>query len=230
LEETWSQLRGRGSNRGRERLLLETFHALGTAGANIRQNAVGSLAVFLTIAITIFLSGAFLLTVQPVISFILEDAQQIPLRITLAEGVERGAATELQVELSAFEDISEVHFVSGEEALENLQQRLGEDHPLFQEEFAGVGEVSSVELSGKENEGLRLLPDRLLVLASPQSDKEALQNELREHLGGDPRVEGVALQSQVAQQLFHLARLFSRIGVFSLISLVVDGLRYIVPQ
>ncbi|MCI5065676.1 permease-like cell division protein FtsX [bacterium] len=224
LEDAWSHLRsGDGSRNDREGLVFEVLYAFGAAGKNIRQSAVGSLAVFLTIAITIFLSGAFLLTVQPVVSFILEDAQQIPLRITLTDGVKRGSVAELQAELSTFEEISEVQFVRGEEALQHLQRRLGRDHPLFQERFAGIGSEGSKSLSGEEQDPSQLLPDRLLVFASSESDKEVLREELRDLLGGDPRVAGITLQSQVAEQLFHLARLFSRIGVFSLISLVIGA-------
>ncbi|MCP3775019.1 permease-like cell division protein FtsX [Paenibacillus sp. MZ04-78.2] len=134
-------------------------------GKNVVRNGWMSFASISAIAISLFILGVFLLLTLNVNYLTQQIEQQVEIRVYLEVKTPQDQVTSLQNEISAISNVSKVKFVSKEEGLEFLREKLGdgkqllegfegENNPLNDSFTVEVTEPHEVATVAKQIEGL----------------------------------------------------------------------------
>lgn len=111
---------------------------VGEALTGIRRNGLMSVVSSTTVAVSLFVLAVFLLVGLNVdhMARVIESGLEV--RLYLAEDLEPVDVEVLKIQVAALDGVTDVTYVSAEEALETLRQQLGEDAELLE----GVEEMN----------------------------------------------------------------------------------------
>jgi len=183
----------------------------------IHRNIVGTLAIILLTALAVFLCGTLLLATKPLAEILFAEDLRIPIKVYLAPSESEESSREIVGRLLAdFPEVERVEFVSGTEALNNLRDKLGGDHPLFEGLDPLQKTKNAVQPKGGDpqvdREEFHPLPSRFLVTVRTGYSKVEVFEKIQEEFLSVREVEKVRYQSEIVQQLQRLSSLLSRIG------------------
>jgi len=178
---------------------------------------VGTLAIILLTALAVFLCGTLLLATKPLAEILFAEDLRIPIKVYLAPSESEETSREIVGRLLAdFPEVERVEFVSGTEALNNLRDKLGGDHPLFEGLDPLQKTKNAVQPKGGDpqvdREEFHPLPSRFLVTVRTGYSKVEVFEKIQEEFLSVREVEKVRYQSEIVQQLQRLSSLLSRIG------------------
>lgn len=94
---------------------------------SIWRNGWMSFASISAIAISLFILGAFLAVAMNINKLTQDIENEVEIRVYLDVSVDRNQVPELQNEIGGIDGVKKIEFVSKEEGLEFLKQRLGEE-------------------------------------------------------------------------------------------------------
>ncbi|NMA14243.1 MAG: ABC transporter permease [Clostridia bacterium] len=148
---------------------------------SLKRNGWMSLASILTVAVSLFICGVFWLLVMNVnfLAYSIESEVEIKAYFHMDTSPEQ--MEKLQQDISAFAGVSEVTFVSRDEALEILRKQFGEEHDL----------VAALD-------GENPLPDSLTIKTHTAEDVIPVA----ERLNGVSEFEKVRYGQGVVEKLF----------------------------
>ncbi len=111
---------------------------LGEALVSVRRNALMSLASTTTVAVSLFILAVFLLAAVNVDHMVKTIEGELEVRLYLSAGLDEAALEDLRALVEALEGVTEVIYVSKEEALATLRQQLGPRADLLE----GIDEMN----------------------------------------------------------------------------------------
>lgn len=165
---------------------------LGQAALGLRRNGLMSVAAVLTVAIALFIFGAFLLLVLNANYIALFLESNVEIAAYLEVDAPRSEAQRLVEQVRELAGVAEVKLVTKEEGLAQLSRQFGAEHDLL----AALG-------------GTNPLPDYLRVKAtSPEAVEPVAQT-----LARLPRVEKVDYGKNVVERLFQVLYWVRWLGV-----------------
>jgi len=180
---------------------------ISTMGRHIREGAKSvvrngwmSFASISSIAISLFILGAFLLLALNVDKLVGEAESQVEIQVFLDVGLTEAQVRQIQNEIASLPEVSQIRFVSKEEGLEMVKERFGK-------EFADV-------LAGFEGDD-NPLPDSLVVkVYEPQQVGDAAR-EIRERFEGrDPQpILDVEYGEGTVETLFRITNAVRTVGL-----------------
>lgn len=106
-------------------------------GKNVVRNGWMSFASISSIAISLFILGVFLLLTLNVNYLAQQIEQQVEIRVYLEVNTSKDMITQLQNEIGSIPQVAKVQFVSKEEGLKFLREKLGESGKQLLEGFDG---------------------------------------------------------------------------------------------
>ncbi len=113
--------------------------AVGEALKSLRRNGLMSAASVATVAVSLFILSVFLLAALNLDNLARTIESQLEVRLYLAEGLDDAALEDLRSRLLALSGVTEVLFVSKEQALNDLKEQLGDRYSHLLE---GVEEMN----------------------------------------------------------------------------------------
>ncbi len=111
---------------------------VGEALTGIRRNALMSVASSTTVAVSLFILAVFLLVAVNIDNLARTIESGLEIRLYLNDGLSPAEVDDLRAKVAALEGVTEVTFVSKEEALQTLREQLGPDSDLLE----GVDEMN----------------------------------------------------------------------------------------
>ncbi|MHB1418215.1 MAG: permease-like cell division protein FtsX [Bacillota bacterium] len=97
----------------------------------IKRNALMSIACIVTMAISLFILGAFLLLILNASAVMTSVESEVEIVAFLHPDVSEQVISEVGQELTSFQGVAQVTLVTKEQALDELSQRFGENHDLL---------------------------------------------------------------------------------------------------
>ncbi|MHB1127720.1 MAG: permease-like cell division protein FtsX [Bacillota bacterium] len=97
----------------------------------IKRNALMSMACILTVAISLFIFGAFLLLILNASAVVTSVESEVEIVAFLKPDVSEQVISEVGELLTSFPGVAQATLVTKEQALEELNQRFGESHDLL---------------------------------------------------------------------------------------------------
>jgi len=182
---------------------------VGEALTNVRRNGLMSLASAATVAISLFILSIFLLMAVNVDNLVHTIESQIEVRLYLEDGLDEAAIASLQKQVEAHQGVTEVIYVSKEDALATLREQLGEENADLLE---GVDEMDP-------------LRDSLRVFTDGPAWVETVSRSLSELDG----VVDVSYAPEIVQRLLKLAGAV-RIGGIGLVVLMVFATLFVISN
>jgi cell division transport system permease protein len=104
---------------------------------NIIRNGWMSFASISSISISLFILGVFLILSLNVNSFADQIESQVEIRVFLALDLPKEQSTAIENEIRKLPDVSKVTFVSKEDGMKLLREKLGEDNKALLDGFDG---------------------------------------------------------------------------------------------
>lgn len=173
------------------------------AFASIKRNSLMSIASISTVAVSLLILGIFTLVIVNMnnIANVLES--QVQITAYIKDGVEQKEMDALGEELKAMEGVTQVTFVSKEEALSRFSQRLGESKELLD----GIGEENP-------------LPNSYEVqVSTPEQVNSVVQK-----VNTFSIVEESTFGKEVIEHLFSLTKVIRIGGVILIVFLAIAAL------
>jgi len=118
--------------------------AVAEALKSLRRNGLMSAASVATVAVSLFILSVFLLAALNLDNLARTIESQLEVRLYLAEGLDEAALEDLRSQLLALPGVTEVLFVSKEQALNDLKEQLGDRYSHLLE---GVEEMNPLRHS-----------------------------------------------------------------------------------
>ena len=101
------------------RFFVEAFQSL-------RRNLAMTIASIVTIALTLFVCGVFAIIVLNIDHFAGEIESSVEVQVFIEEGLDEAGRATLEDEISSMSGVASVSFVSKDEALASMAERLGD--------------------------------------------------------------------------------------------------------
>lgn len=181
---------------------------VGEALTGIKRNALMSLASSTTVAVSLFVLAIFLLVAVNVDNLARTIESGLEVRLYLSDGLDQAAVDDLRTKVAALDGVTEVTFVSKEEALATLRQQLGPDSDLLE----GVDEMNPLR------DSLRVFTKGPAWVDTVAASATTL-----------PGVEDVGYTHELAQRLLRLVTAL-RTGGLVLILLMVLATLFIISN
>lgn len=170
---------------------------------SIKRNRLMSIASISTVAISLLILGLFTLVIVNMnnIADVLES--QVQITAYIKEGVEQKEIDALGQEIKAIDGVTQINFVSKEEALSRFYQRLGESRDLLD----GIGDENP-------------LPSSYEVQVSTPEQVRAVVEKINTF----PIIEEATYGKEVIEHLFSLTKMIRIGGVILIVFLVIATL------
>ncbi len=187
--------------------LRTTGYFFKQAGISLWRNFWMSLAAVASVAISMFLLGAFLLLVFNVNYFASSLQSNVEIAVFLQVDTPRQEAYQVRDQVKAMPGVTEVTLVPKEEGLKQLSQQFG-------------GQEELLEATG----GVNPLPDYLRIRVA---DPETI-HEVARAIAGLPGVEKVNYGQEVVERLFAVVRWLRWLGAGIILFLGLGALFLII--
>lgn len=166
------------------------------AARSFRKNLVMSTAAVSTIALTLLILGGFVVLVLNVNNWAKSFESKVEITVFLKDTAAPGDIQNLQIEIVSWPEVSDVMFVSKEQALEKLKQDL-KDQPEMLEALSGNPLPASLEIK----------------LKTPRSVEKVVKR-----LNGKEPIEEVKYGKDIVKKLFAFT------AVIRWVSIIIVGL------
>jgi cell division transport system permease protein len=178
---------------------------------SIWRNGWMSFASISAIAISLFILGSFLMIALNVNKLTEDIENEVEVRVYLDISIDRAAVPQIQNQINAIEGVTIVQFVSKEEGLEFLKERLGEEGRDL--------------LEGQEGDN-NPLPDSFTVeVSDPRSIDTVAEKILALNVGQNPEpIYEVNYGADTVRTLFRVTDVIRNIGIVLTIGLTVMSL------
>lgn len=173
------------------------------AFVSLRRNGLMSFASISTVALSLLILGMFLVMVLNLSNMASALESQVEISVYLEDGLNDLEIRETGTRITKIPGVSQVLFVSKDEALERFKQRLGDQQGML----SALGDSNP-------------LPDAFEVkVDKPEQVKTAAQAIAK--LKG---VENAKFGQEVVEQVFNLARMIRVLGVILIVFLALAAL------
>jgi len=180
-------------------------------GKNIFRNGWMSFASASAISISLFILGVFLLLAVNVSHWTKEVENQVEINVYLELTATPEQVSELQNEIGSIDEVSKVRFVSKEEGMGILREKLGADGGAILEGFEGDGNP---------------LPDAFNIqVTEPREVSAAAQKiEALDQGKAEPRIWKVDYGKGTVESLFKVTRIVQNVGLILVIGLAFTAM------
>jgi len=178
---------------------ISTFARHGREGfRNLSRNGWMTFASISSVTITLLLLGVFLILAYNVQTFSQQIEDQVEMNVLVKDGTDRAQVLELERQIKNLPAVGEVTFVSKEDGLQQLKEKLKENEEL---------------LNGLESENP--LPDKFIVKAKNPTDT----GYVAEKLAAFPLVEKVNYAKDTVEKLFSVTKFVRNSGAVFVVGL-----------
>lgn len=178
---------------------------------SIWRNGWMSFASISAIAISLFILGSFLMIALNVNKLTEDIENEVEIRVYLDISIDRSAVPQIQNQIGAIEGVAKIQFVSKEEGLEFLKDRLGEEGRNL--------------LEGQEGDN-NPLPDSFTVeVSNPRLIDTIAEKILALNEGQNPEpIYEVNYGADTVRTLFQVTDVIRNIGIVLTVGLTVMSL------
>ena len=171
--------------------------------SSIKRNRLVSIASISTVAISLLILGLFTLVIVNMNNIASALESQVQITAYIKDGVEQKEIDALGEEIKAIEGVTQINFVSKEEALSRFYQRLGESKDLLD----GIGEENP-------------LPNAYEVqVSTPEQVRTVV-----ERINSFSVIEEATFGKEVIEHLFSLTKMVRIGGVILIVFLAIAAL------
>ncbi|GIM45360.1 cell division protein FtsX [Collibacillus ludicampi] len=170
---------------------------------NLGRNGWMTFASVSAVTVTLLILGVFLVMALNLQSFVKDVENQVEMNVMIKDGTQRSQIDTLEKQIQAMPGVKSVRFVSKEEGLTNLKQRLKEDGSA---------------LNGLEMQNP--LPDKIVV----QTVDPKQTPVLAEKIWTLPNVDKVDYAKQTVEKLFQVTKVVRNVGVAFIIGLMFTAM------
>lgn len=180
-------------------------------GKNIFRNGWMSFASTSAISISLFILGVFLLLAVNVNQWTKEVENQVEINVYLELTATPEQVSALQNEIGSLPEVSKVQFISKDEGIEILREKLGEDGGGILEGFEGDGNP---------------LPDAFSVqVVEPRQVSTAAEKiEALDQGQAEPRIWKVDYGKGTVESLFRVTQIVQNVGLVLVIGLAFTAM------